>query len=122
MALSKTKFKASAVKLFAKAKAGGLTTSCTFELLGEYDPVLETNATSVTDTVDCIREDYTDAQKDGTIIQRSDFKLLAQFDSFTKLSPRTDGVVVTVDGVRCTIVNGMLDAADAVYTLQVRGG
>jgi len=120
MALTKSKFQSVAEKLFAKAKAGNLTVSCSFELLGDYDPVLETNAASITQSIDCIREDYDAKAKDGLIVQRDDFKLLAEFVSFTKLSPRTDGVIVTVDGKKCVIVHVDLDAASAVYTLQVR--
>lgn len=120
MSLSKEKFKTSAAKLFKKAKDGGLIVSCTFELLGDYDPLTGQSA-SVSQTIDCIREDYTEYQTDGVNVQRDDFKLLAQFDDFTSLSPRADGVKVTVNGLNCTIEHVDLDAADAVYTIQVRG-
>ena len=121
MALSKEKFKGVAAKLFQKAEDGNLTIECEFELLGAYNPVSETNSPSVLETVTCIREEFTIKAKDGTLVQCNDFKLLAQYDDFTLLSPRTDSVTVTVDGVRCAIVDAPLDAANAVYEIQVRG-
>lgn len=122
MALSKTKFQAVAAKLFQKAKAGDLVIQCKFELFGEYDPILETNAASITETIDCIREDYSEMSLNNDNIQRGDYKLLAQHVSFTKLDPRTDGVKLTINGKSTTIAHAELDAADAVYTIHVKAG
>lgn len=119
MALSKTKFKAVAAKLFAKASAGDLTIDCVFEQLGTYSPSTG-QLPAITETITCIREEYNAHQVDGQIIQRDDFKLLAQYDDFIALTPRADGVTVTVDGVKCVIVKAPIDAADAVYTIQCR--
>lgn len=94
--------------------------SCAFELLGDYDPVTESNAAPLSDTILCIREEFKAYQIDGQIVQVNDFKILAEFDNFTSLSPRTDGVLVTVNGLSCSIISAPLDAADAVYTIHMR--
>lgn len=122
MALSKTKSQAVAAKLFQKAKDGDLIVSCKFELLGEYDPILETNAASITETIDCIREGYSEMSLNNDNVQRGDYKLLAQYLDFTKLDPRTDGVKLTINGKITTIAHAELDAADAVYTIHVKAG
>ena len=93
---------------------------CTFELLGDYNPVTETNSASTSQTVLCIRQEFNANQKDGNIVQRQDFKILAEFDKFTLLSPRTDGVLVTINGLSNSIVSSTLDAANAVYTIHLR--
>lgn len=120
MALSKANFQAVATKLFAKAKSGDLLVSGAFKLLGAYDPVTETSAASVNQTIDCIREEFAANEKGVGSIQRDDFKLLARHSDFTLLTPRIDGVKVTVIGLNCSIVSAGLDAADAVYTIHVR--
>jgi len=122
MALSKTKFQSVAAKLFQKASDGDLIISCVFELLGDYDPVLETNAASITETIDCIREEYSEMSRNNDNIQRGDYKLLAQYVDFTKLDPRTDGVKLTINDKVTTIAHAELDAADAVYTIHVKAG
>jgi hypothetical protein len=94
--------------------------TCVFELLGSYDPVTETNAASATNTIKCIRLEFNAMQKNNSVIQRDDFMLLAEFDKFTNLSPRTDGVIVTIQGVANSIVSTELDPANAVYTIHVR--
>lgn len=90
---------------------------------GTYDPVTETTTGGnppVTESIPCIREDYNASQYDGVQIQIGDFKLLAQVSSFDAITPRTDGVTVDVDGTECQIVSAQKDAADAVWTMQVR--
>lgn len=121
MALSKQKFKSVADKLFTKARNGGLVINCDFELKGDYDPVTNTDTPSIIEQIECVRDDYSAHQIDSEIIQRNDFMLLARFDSFTTLTPKNDSVTVGVGGVNCSIVNIKLDAADAVYIMQVRG-
>ena len=120
MALSKTKFQAVAAKLFQKASDGDLIVSCKFELLGDYDPVLETSTASISETINCIREEYNEMSMNGQNVQRGDYKLLAQYVDFTKLDPRTDGVNLTINGKSTTIAHAELDAADAVYTIHVK--
>lgn len=119
MALSREKFTAVSEKLFAKARAGNLDADCVFEKLGSYSPSTG-QLPPATETVSCIREEYTAKQKDGTIIQRNDFMLMAQVADFSALTPRTDGVTVTVDGIECTIVD-IDNTFDIVYIMQVRG-
>jgi len=90
---------------------------------GTYDPVTETitgGTPAVTEQIPCIREDYRAGQYDGVQIQIGDFKLLAQVSSFDAITPRTDGVTVDVDGVACQVITAEKDAADAVWTMQVR--
>lgn len=120
MALSKTKFQDVAAKLFQKASDGDLVIPCVFESLGEYDPITETNAASVSETIDCIREEYNEMSMSGQNVQRGDYKLLAQYTDFTKLDPRIDGVKLTINGKSTTIAYAELDAADAVYTIHVK--
>ena len=93
--------------------------SCVFTKPGTYNPIDGTSGTATTDTVLCIREDYTASQIDGQSIQANDFKLLGVADDFS-LNPRTDGIKVTFDGGTYSIISVELDAADAVYILQVR--
>ena len=93
---------------------------CIFELLGAYDPVTETNAAPVTQTIKCIRQEFNAEQKNGSNVQSDDFKILAEFDKFTLLSPRVDGLIVTVNLLSNTIVSADLDAANAVYTIHLR--
>lgn len=90
---------------------------------GTLDPntgVVTGGSAEVTESVPTIREDYNAQEVDGQTIQRNDFKLLVQVNSFADISPRTDSVRVDVDGVGCRIINAEKDTADAVWTLQVR--
>lgn len=120
MALTQTKFKSVAAKLFAKAKAGNLTQSVTFSTQGGTDPVTGATTAGVSDTVDVVREDYKSNEIDGSIVMQGDFKLLAEFDSFVNLDPRNSGITATVDGVDVRLMDAQKDAADAVWTLQMR--
>lgn len=120
MALTQTKFKSVAAKLFAKAKAGNLTASVVFSKAGGTDPVTGATTAGVSDTVDVIREDYQSNETDGTLVKQGDYKLLAEFDSFVNLAPRTSGITAVVDGVSVRLMDAQTDAADAVWTLQMR--
>jgi len=51
---------------------------------------------------------------------QGDFKLLAEFDSFVNLDPRSSGITATVDGVAVRLMDAQKDAANAVWTLQMR--
>jgi hypothetical protein len=93
----------------------------TFTAPGGYDPVTEVQVPGAAESVECLREDYTAGQIDGQSIQKNDFKLLAVAADFSVIHPKTDGLKVNVDGKVCSVVNANLDAADAVWTLQVRG-
>lgn len=125
MATTKAEFQAVAAELFNDEFAD-FAPARTFTKPGSggtYDPVTETTTggtPAVNESIPCIREDYRASQYDGVQIQVGDFKLLAQVSSFVAITPRTDGVTVDVDGVTCQIVSAEKDAADAVWTMQVR--
>lgn len=121
MALSKTKFKSVADKLFTKAEQGGLTVSAAFTELGEYNPVTQTQTADKSQTIsNCMREEFNAYEKGGDGVQRDDFKLMVQYNSFSALTPQTDVTSVVVDGLTCGIMSVDLDAADAVYILHLR--
>lgn len=91
-----------------------------FTLQGSYSPSTGVND-SVSETVDALREDYTAREIDGQSIQANDFKLLVLVSDFKVLTPRIDGLHVSVDEKECAVINAQKDAADAVWTIQVRG-
>jgi len=122
MALSKTKFQDVAAKLFQKASDGDLIVSCKLELLGDYDPVTETSTASISETINCIREEYSEMSINSDNIQRGDYKLLVPYASLGGFDPRTDGVKLTINGKITTIAHAGLDEADAVYTIHVKAG
>ncbi len=92
----------------------------TFTAPSSYDPVTDTVTAGATETVSAVRMDYDASQVDGQIIQKLDFKLLALVNDFSAVDPRVDGVKVDVDGTGCQVINAEKDAAEAVWTLQVR--
>lgn len=121
MALSKAKFKATANKIFSKAKSGNLTESATFRLAGSIDPITEEETGSYTETVQAIIESYNKKEIDGQQIQANDLKMLILADDFTGIDPRVDGMTVSVNGSTLTIMGAEIDTAKAVWTVQVRG-
>lgn len=120
MALTRNKFQSVAEKMFAKAKTGNLTLVSAFKKAGGYDPVTGTSSPATTDTVDVIREDYNANEIDGDLIKSSDFKLLARTVSFVNLDPKTSGITAVIEGVTVNLEDAQKDAADAVWTLQMR--
>lgn len=123
MALNKQKFKDSADKIFNKAEQGGLTISCDFDVAGQYDVITNTQLPATSETITtCIREEFKAHEVDGDNVKRDDFKLLVRFVSFATVNPKASGALVTVSGVKCSIMNTELDAADAVYTIHCRQG
>lgn len=119
MAKTKAQFQGVAAKL--KAKFSTFFIARTFTAPGGYDPVTEVQVPGATESVECLREDYNAGQIDGQSIMKNDFKLLVVAADFSVIYPKTDGLKVNVDGKSCTVVSANLDAADAVWTLQVRG-
>jgi hypothetical protein len=91
-----------------------------FSLPGSFDPITETETGGATETVDAMREEYEAGQIDGQAIQSKDFKLLALANDFDTINPKTDGLTVSVDGTECQVIHAEKDAADAVWTIQVR--
>jgi len=97
--------------VFIKPGTGGTQDPITGVVTGGSPPIVNSAGT--------IREDYTAREVDGQKIQVNDFKLLVRAQELT-LDPRTDSVTVAFDGNSCNIINASKDAADAVWTLQVR--
>ena len=119
MAVNKAKFKNVALKL--RVKFDDFFEPYVFEIQGDYDPLTSSYTNGVTQTVDCLREEFQASQFDGQLIQNGDFKLLALYDDFQAIAPRTDGLKVTVGGKLCTVIKVSPDAANAMYTIHVRG-
>lgn len=92
----------------------------TFTAPSAYDPITDTVTAGATEPVRAVRMDYEASQVDGQIIQRLDFMLLALVNDFSAIDPRVDGVNVNVDGTDCQVINAEKDAAEAVWTMQVR--
>lgn len=89
---------------------------------GVYDPITgeTTGGTPAhASTAPAIRQDYEAQEVDGQAVQRNDFKLLVR-KATLNTDPRADSVTVSFGGRQCRIINAELDAADAVWTLQVR--
>lgn len=92
----------------------------TFQNPPSYNVVTEVETPGATDTVGAVRVEYDASQWDGQQIQVGDFKLLALVADFVNVDPQTDGVTVTVDDKTCQIIRAEKDAAEAMWTLQVR--
>jgi len=93
-----------------------------FTKLGDYDPLTGETVGDIEFTVDALREDYAAGQIDGQSIQYNDFSLLILADEFTVAQPTVDDLRLEFNGKSAlTVVHGALDAANAVWTLQVRG-
>lgn len=118
MATTKSEFVTVADDLFEEFS--DFIQQCVFSLPGSVDQVAGQTNPALNETVGCIREDYQASQVDGSQIQRGDFKLLAKVSGFDAIAPRTDGLTVTVDSIICQVITAQRDAADAVWTLQVR--
>lgn len=121
MSLSKQKFQSLATKLFEKAKAGNLTGLAVFSKPGgQKDPITGQAPAGLSDTVDCIREEYSSQETDGIQVHVNDFKLIIQTQSFVNLSPRDNLVTVEFEGEQLSVVNASKDPADVIWTIQVR--
>lgn len=121
MALSKAKFKATATKIFTKAKNGNLTESATFRLAGSIDPITEIETGSFSETVQVIIETYNKKEVDGQQVQANDLKMLILADDLKSIDPRTDGMTLIINGSTLTIMAADIDTAKAVWTVQIRG-
>lgn len=120
---TRAKFQGIADKLFTKfadlVKPAVFTKPGTGGTLDPITGIVTGGTAAVTANAGAIREDYTAREVDGQKIQVNDFKLLVRVQELT-LDPRTDSVTVSVDGDTCNIITANKDAADAVWTLQVR--
>lgn len=117
--VTRKKFQDVAKKI--KAKFADFFISREFSLDGGFDPLTRLPASTVTDNVECLREEYEQAQVDGQKIQGDDFKLLALPSDFSTLTPNTSGLKVTVEGKSCEVIEASIDAASAMWIIQVRG-
>lgn len=117
--VTRKKFQDVAVKI--KAKFADFFISREFKIETGFDPITRVASTSVIDNVECMRENYDQSQIDGQSIQINDFKLLALNEDFSTLLPTVNGLKVTVDGKSCDVIDSNLDAANAMWTIQVRG-
>ncbi|MGB1297281.1 MAG: hypothetical protein ACPG8A_03350 [Psychrobium sp.] len=90
-----------------------------FEKAGAYDPLSGSSAPTI-DSVPCARMEFNESQFNGESIKVGDFKLLAKNSAFSTLVPSSANITVDVDGLKCEVVRASLDAANAVWTMQVR--
>jgi hypothetical protein len=88
---------------------------------GEVDYNDQSTAVSniTSDTTKGIRVDYNKTQIDGQNIQTGDYKVLV-LQQGLNTDVRADNVTMTFNGISVSIVSVSEDAAQAVYTLQVR--
>lgn len=89
-----------------------------FSVLGTYDYETQT-APTVNTNAKGIRTEFTKNEIDGQRIQASDYKVLVVQQGLG-VDVRSDNVTMTFNGVAVSIVTVNEDAAQAVYTLQVR--
>ncbi len=89
-----------------------------FSVLGTPDYASQTTP-SVDTNAKGIRLEYTKNEVDGQRIQASDYKILV-LQQGLGVDVRSDNVTMTFKGVSVSIVAINQDAAEAVYTLQVR--
>ncbi len=68
-----------------------------------------------------MREEYKEGQFDGQSIKVNDFMLMALVSDFAVITPTTNGLKVNIDGVECSVVRAVKDAANATWIIQVRG-
>lgn len=117
MPTTQAEFKAVASEL--KVEFSDFFKPVVFSLAGSYSPSTG-NSLATTETVDVMREEYKQSQIDGQTIQSNDFMLLALVSDFNVIEPKTGGLKVSVDGLDCSVVKASKDAANAVWTIQVR--
>lgn len=89
---------------------------------GTFDPVTGTitgGSSARSSNAGAIRANYEANEVDGQKIQVNDFKLLVRVNDLS-IDPRTDSVKVSFDGLTCNIIRATKDAADVIWTLQVR--
>lgn len=92
-----------------------------FSLVGSYNPVTGVTTEPTVDDVNGIRLEYRADQIDDNRIQANDYMLVIKATEFSNLTPAVTGVKVELDGRTINLVHAAIDAANAVWTLQVRG-
>lgn len=83
-------------------------------------PVTGVVTAGTSESVGAVRIDYTAEQFQNQQIQARDFQLLARVQAFSAVDPKVTGTTVLVDSIECQIVTAQKDAAEAVWTFQVR--
>ena len=120
---TRAKYQGVADKLFTKfadlVKPAVFTKPGTAGIIDPQDGSITGETPDIVSNAGAIREDYTAREVDGQKIQINDFKLLVRVQELT-LDPRTDSVKLAFDGDTCNIITASKDAADAVWTFQVR--
>lgn len=119
MATTQQEFKDAAKELFVEF--ADFLVSREFVKAGDYNPVTGTTTGDIIETVDSLCEEYSQGEIDGQLIQSNDYKVLALVEDFTLIQPKTDDIKLTIGGKRANIVRVSVDAANAIYTMQVRG-
>lgn len=95
----------------------------TMDSSAAYDPITgQYSHSGTTYSITCCRLDYDNRQVDGDKILVGDRKLISRVDIWEALGlvPRVNSGSVSVDGEDYQIISIMKDAADALYTLQIR--
>ena len=87
--------------------------------LGPFDYDTQTTIGDIVNNTKGIRTEFNKSQIDGKKIQVGDFKILVLQQSVT-VDVRADNTAMTFKGVPVSIEFVAEDAAQAVYTLQVR--
>lgn len=109
---------------FTQSFAGFVTNfTFTFSSSASYDPITGAYSNSGSQQlIPCIRMNFKRRQYDGVNIKIGDIKLLSQVSSWTALGvePKVEDTRVNIANVDYQVIHVAKDAADAVYTIQVR--
>lgn len=121
MATTKAEFKQLADELI-NGEFADFFSNRVFTVPGVKNPITGVVTGGVSKSISCLRADYKADQIDGLIIRSIDFKLVLLHKNVTGININAANLRVMVEGKSCLVINVSLDAADAVYTLQVRNG
>ena len=117
--VTRTTFRSLANKLINQT-FGDFRDAIIFTKVGDYDyTTQDTAGDDPAVNAFGIRVDYLKSEVDGKKIQASDYKVLVE-QTGLGVDVRADNVEMTFKGVEVTIESVNEDAAQAVYTLQVR--
>jgi hypothetical protein len=117
--VTRVRFRKLADRLINKT-FGDFRDAVVFTTVGDYDYTTQDTAGDdpAVNTLG-IRVNYSKSEVDGSKIQASDYKVIVQQQGLG-VDVRSDNVEMTFKGVEVTIESVNEDAAQAVYTLQVR--
>lgn len=94
--------------------------SRTFAEPDTTNPITGVVVVGASEIIPAVRIEYLQTQYNGAQIKVGDFQLMARVAEFSAVSPKTSGVTVMVEGVKCQVVSAEKDAAEAMWTMQVR--